>query len=115
MPLKFIAPGAVMVGPIRADRLGKVAWIGPLTNLAMGMGFVATFYLATGLGLQPGIFALGVWFNAWIAVFNLIPFMGLDGAKILSWSKLAWVLTLAGAIGMFVLAESLIGGIFLRF
>jgi Zn-dependent protease len=81
----------------------------------MGVGFVATFYLATGLGLQPGIFALGVWFNAWIAVFNLIPFMGLDGAKILSWSKLAWVLTLAGAIGMFLLAESLIGGIFLPF
>lgn len=114
---KFIAPGAVMVGPMRENRLGKVAWIGPLTNLAMGAGFVATYYLAFALRLaQPvEILAVGAWFNGWIALFNLIPFMGLDGAKILSWNKIVWVLTLAGAVGLFLVAEALRGGVFLGF
>lgn len=114
---KFIAPGAVMVGPMRENRLGKVAWIGPLTNLAMGAGFVATYYLAFGLRLAMPIeiLAVGAWFNGWIALFNLIPFMGLDGAKILSWNKIIWVLTLAGAVGLFLVAEALRGGVFLGF
>lgn len=114
---KFIAPGAVMVGPMRENRLGKVAWIGPLTNLAMGAGFVATYYLAFALrlALPVEILAIGAWFNGWIALFNLIPFMGLDGAKILSWNKIIWVLTLAGAVGLFLVAEALRGGVFLGF
>jgi Zn-dependent protease len=116
-PFKFIAPGAVMVGPISQNRLGKVAWIGPLTNLAMGAGFVLAYYFAVGLRLDLAvdILALGAWFNGWIALFNLIPFMGLDGAKILSWNKIIWVLTLAGAFGLFLVAEVLSDGIFLRF
>ena len=114
---KFIAPGAVMVGPMRENRLGKVAWIGPLTNLAMGAGFVAAYYLAFALrlALPVEILAVGAWFNGWIALFNLIPFMGLDGAKILSWNKIIWALTLAGAVGMFLVAEALSGGVFLGF
>ena len=106
-----------MVGPMRENRLGKVAWIGPLTNLAMGAGFVATYYLAFGLklALPVEILAVGAWFNGWIALFNLIPFMGLDGAKILSWNKIIWVLTLAGAVGLFLVAEALRGGVFLGF
>jgi len=114
---KFIAPGAVMVGPMRENRLGKVAWIGPLTNLAMGAGFVAAYYLAFALrlALPVEILAVGAWFNGWIALFNLIPFMGLDGAKILSWNKIIWVLSLAGAVGLFLVAEALRGGVFLGF
>jgi Zn-dependent protease len=114
---KFIAPGAVMVGPMRENRLGKVAWIGPLTNLAMGAGFAAAYYLAFALrlALPVEILAVGAWFNGWIALFNLIPFMGLDGAKILSWNKIIWVLTLAGAVGLFLVAEALRGGVFLGF
>ena len=36
MPFKFIAPGAVMVGLSDRNRFGRVAFIGPLTNLVMG-------------------------------------------------------------------------------
>lgn len=117
LQFKFIAPGAVMVGPIREDKFGKVAWIGPLTNLAMGGGFVAVYYLALALQLTIpiDILALGAWFNGWIALFNLIPFMGLDGAKIFSWNKVIWVLTLAAALGLFLVAEQLMGWVFLGF
>jgi Zn-dependent protease len=114
---KFIAPGAVMVGPIREDKFGKVAWIGPLTNLAMGSGFVVAYYLAFAmqLAVPVEILAVGAWFNGWIALFNLIPFMGLDGAKIFSWNKIVWGLTLAAALGLFLVAEIMRGGVFLRF
>ncbi|MEP0826126.1 MAG: hypothetical protein HRF40_11635, partial [Nitrososphaera sp.] len=50
-----------------------------------------------------------VWFNGFIAFFNMIPFMGLDGQKIFAWNKLVWILTFAAAIGLFV-GGDLIGG-----
>ena len=40
MPFKFIAPGAVMVGLSDKNRFGRVALIGPMTNLIMGFGFL---------------------------------------------------------------------------
>src|SRR5215210_8267521 len=40
MPFKFIAPGAVMVGLSDRNRFGRVAFIGPLTNLVMGFTFL---------------------------------------------------------------------------
>ena len=104
LPLKFIAPGAVFIGgPLSEGRHGRVALIGPLTNLAMGAGFIVTYYLAPGLseGLSSTM-RIGAFFNGWIAFFNLIPFMGLDGSKILSWNKVVWILTMAAAIGLFI-------------
>jgi len=40
---------------------------------------------------------LGViaWFNAWIAVFNLIPFGMFDGLKVFAWNKKVWALAFA--------------------
>jgi Zn-dependent protease len=40
MPFKFIAPGAVMVGLSDRNKFGRVALIGPLTNLVMGFTFL---------------------------------------------------------------------------
>jgi Zn-dependent protease len=115
MPIKFIAPGAVFIGPLSNSRHGKVAWIGPLTNLAMGGGFILA-YLASALYFDPmPIFLVGARFNAWIAIFNLIPFMGLDGAKIIGWNKIVYGLTMAGAVGLFVLVDIIGGGGTLRF
>ena len=37
MPFKFIAPGAVMIGLSDRSKFGRVALVGPLTNLVMGM------------------------------------------------------------------------------
>ena len=41
--------------------------------------------------------------NTWLALFNLIPFGPLDGAKILRWNKGIWLITIAGAGGLFVI------------
>ena len=41
----FIAPGAVMVGLSDKSRFGRIALIGPLTNLIMGFSFLISTYL----------------------------------------------------------------------
>jgi Zn-dependent protease len=113
-PLKFIAPGVVWVsGNLSRSRSGKVSWIGPLTNLAMGTGFLVSYLVLEAIGDASEILLAGVWFNGFIAFFNLIPFMGLDGQKIFGWNKIAWILTMAASVGLFVGGDLLRGGIFL--
>ena len=43
--------------------------------------------------------ALGYMINAWLALFNLIPFRGFDGQRIIEWSKPAYFGILITAIG----------------
>ena len=111
LPFKFIAPGVVWVsGNLSQSRSGRVSWIGPLTNLAMGTGFLVSYLMMAVIGSENSILLAGVWFNGFIAFFNLIPFMGLDGQKIFGWNKLVWVLTFAAAIGLFMGGDLLRSG-----
>jgi Zn-dependent protease len=100
MPFKFIAPGAVMVGISDRNRFGRVAFIGPLTNLVMGFALLA---LSSYYYPYYPYLAAGASFNGWIAIFNLMPFGMLDGQKIFDWNKVVWGLTMATAMGLFIL------------
>jgi Zn-dependent protease len=100
MPFKFIAPGAVMVGLSDRNKFGRVALIGPLTNLVMGFIFLISTYLYP---YHSYLYA-GASFNAWIAMFNLLPFGTLDGQKIFEWNKIAWGSTMAITMILFVIA-----------
>lgn len=105
LPFKFIAPGAVFIsGSVSERRNGKISLVGPLTNVALGTGFLFALMFA-----DSRLFYEGARFNAWIAIFNLIPFMGLDGSKIFSWNKLVWILALAASAGLYI-AVSLVSG-----
>lgn len=89
LPFKLISPGAVMIaGPSRLEEIGKISIAGPITNIVL-----STIFL--GLTFIPNefywIFAIGAFLNAYIAVFNLIPFGILDGFKIYTWSKRVWL------------------------
>jgi Zn-dependent protease len=88
-----------MVGLSDRSKFGRVALIGPLTNLAMGFSFLllSLFYSSSPY------FTIGATFNGWIALFNLIPFGVLDGQKILDWNKLVWGITMAAAMGLFMI------------
>jgi Zn-dependent protease len=111
LPFKFIAPGVVWVsGNLSQSRSGRVSWIGPLTNLAMGAGFLVFYLALAAADSENSILLAGVRFNGFIAFFNLIPFMGLDGQKIFGWNKLVWVLTFAAAIGLYIGGDLLGGG-----
>jgi Zn-dependent protease len=110
-PFKFIAPGAVMIsGNLSVARSGRVSLIGPLTNLAMGTGFLCIYLILAAIDSASPILLVGVRFNGFIGFFNMIPFMGLDGQKIFGWNKIIWLLTMAGAIGLFIGGDLLSGG-----
>jgi Zn-dependent protease len=110
-PFKLIAPGAVMIsGNLSVGRYGRVSLIGPLTNLAMGIGFLCVYLMTAIIDSPSAILLVGVRFNGFIGFFNMIPFMGLDGQKIFGWNKIVWVLTMAGAIGLFIVGDLLSGG-----
>ena len=45
---------------------------------------------------------VGASFNAWIAMFNLLPFGVLDGQKIFDWNKVVWACTMASTMALFI-------------
>ena len=101
IPFKFIAPGAVMIGLSDKSRFGRVALIGPLTNIVMGFSFIlATYIFPNYLYLYSGAS-----FNGWIALFNLLPFGVLDGQKIFDWNKIVWGITIALAMTLFIIGN----------
>lgn len=93
--LKFVAPGAVVVYPYRFARwgfrrprpeiasgeMGLIALAGPATNLF----FALVFSLFDGF-----LFNQLKFINAWLALFNLLPFPPLDGSKVLAWKFWVW-------------------------
>lgn len=91
-PIKFLAPGAVMINsPTSREKGGKISIAGPLVNVSFGVIFLLLYLLP----FLPNIFRIGVYLNGLIAVFNLLPFGPLDGKKVLRWDKVYWGTTLA--------------------
>ncbi|VFJ14988.1 AN1-type zinc finger domain-containing protein [Candidatus Nitrosocosmicus franklandus] len=101
MPFKFIAPGAVMVHLGDRQKFGRVALIGPVTNLIMGFAFLLLSNLYGGS--NGHYFAIGASFNGWIAMFNLIPMGVLDGQKIFDWNKIVWGISMTAAMLLFII------------
>ncbi|MEM3642235.1 MAG: hypothetical protein QXH37_09980, partial [Candidatus Bathyarchaeia archaeon] len=71
---------------------------GPSTNIIL-----SALLIAVGLTLYQPILLFAAAFNAWIALFNLIPFGILDGFKVFLWSKLLWVLTFTLSLALTIL------------
>ncbi|MFX0209744.1 MAG: site-2 protease family protein [Candidatus Hodarchaeota archaeon] len=87
---------------------GRVSAAGPVSNLILaGIFFViqgigiAVFTESTTLGIL--LFTVGftgVWLNAFLGVFNMIPFGMLDGAKVLAWDPKIWVSIIGSLIAI---------------
>ena len=101
----FAAPGAVMIYPrgtslgtsgLNRQRMGLISLAGPSTNIGLAILFLVLDVIQPAL-----LFTLGAQINTWLALFNLIPFGPLDGAKILRWNKGIWLITIAGAGSLF--------------
>lgn len=103
----FAAPGAVYIEGVGDNRrYGKISIAGPAVNLVLGVigifGCLAFNYTAF---LVP-FFALAS-MNISLAVFNLIPVMPLDGAKVWKWNKGVYLASMAVAIALLIVFYTL--------
>jgi Zn-dependent protease len=104
IPFKIISPGAVMIsGPASMDDIGKISIVGPLTNIILSTVFLGLTFVPGIPSLFSWIFAVGVFFNGYIAVFNLIPIGILDGYKIFYWNKTIWALAFAVSVPLAII------------
>lgn len=93
----FAAPGAVMIqGNVSLSKNGKISLAGPLTNLVLGILFGGIALAASGLIKTVALYGMNI--NFWLGLFNMIPFPGLDGSKVLVWNKLIYGIVLALSI-----------------
>jgi Zn-dependent protease len=87
------APGAVVIsGFVTRKEGGIIATAGPAANLIIALLFLPLVFVI------PTIAYYGLMINAWLALFNMIPFPGFDGHRIVGWSKAAYFIMLAIAI-----------------
>lgn len=88
----FAAPGATYIDAygIKERENGIISVAGPLTNVTIALLFTPLIFINGGI---PWVFEagyLGSYINIFLAAFNMIPIMPLDGAKVWRWKKLLW-------------------------
>lgn len=91
----FAAPGAVYTRGQRTIK--QQLWItaaGPITNIVLAVVF---FFVPGTVG------SYGQTINAWLALFNMIPFGPLDGKKILDASKPVFAALIIASIIVLIL------------
>lgn len=95
----FAAPGAVYIHGeyISKDQNGKISLAGPATNIILGGLFFLLIYYFSSVPILGALGLLGFTVNSFLALFNLIPFSILDGAKIFRWNPLIWIVVTAVA------------------
>ena len=82
----FLAPGAVhVVGNVKYDENGKISVAGPITNIILAVLFIF---------IDTSFSTFGYHINSWLAFFNMLPFFGLDGSKVLLWNKVVFFVTI---------------------
>jgi len=96
------APGAVFIqGHIDKIRNGRISAVGPLVNIILAVGFFGLLIFLTSYYPEPLLVRLaffGLSINGWLALFNLLPFWQLDGAKVLRWNKKIYATMIIGAV-----------------
>jgi len=99
----FAAPGAVMIaGKVNRKKNGIIAVAGPIVNIILALSFLS-YGLVTN-SLEMKFLSYGFSINAWLALFNMIPFGFFDGKKIIDWNKGFYFLVLAASIVLFLIS-----------
>ncbi len=99
----FAAPGAVVIrGQITREKNGKISLAGPLTNLVLAVLFLIPALILAKTGTINIFFNFGFKINALLALFNMIPVMPFDGAKVIAWSKPVYYATAILSLALFL-------------
>lgn len=97
------APGAVMIsGRITREKNGKISLAGPLTNIVLAIIFLIPLLIFNFEGILRMFFSYGLTINSLLALFNMIPFMPLDGKKVYDWNKSTYFISVILALVLFV-------------
>ena len=106
----FAAPGATMIyGPTLSKREnGIISVAGPLSNLVLFALFVAVAFAAQSMnnGLLLAVGLVGMQVNGMLAAFNMLPVGNLDGAKVLSWYPIVFVVVIVASFAVVWLSVS---------
>jgi Zn-dependent protease len=96
---KIISPGAVVIfGFAGKKSVGKISIAGPSTNIILSTVLVVLWFLN-----PQQILVYAAAFNAWISLFNLIPFGLLDGFKIFQWNRAVWAIAFTLSLALTIL------------
>ena len=96
---KIISPGAVVIfGFAGKKSVGKISIAGPSTNIILSTVLIALWFIN-----PQSILVYAAAFNAWISLFNLIPFGLLDGFKIFQWNKTVWTVAFTLSLALTIL------------
>lgn len=89
------APGAVFIkGKVVKEKHGKIALAGPLTNIILAFLFIFFNIIMSSNKIIDLILVYGFRINSILALFNMLPFMPFDGAKVFVWDKkIYWLMT----------------------
>jgi len=99
----------MIFGPhITPRQNGIISAVGPLTNYLFALSFLLLLYLVPGAFFQATA-EYGFMINSWLGVFNMIPFMNFDGAKIFKWNYFVWGAMVGVGVGLLILKMVLFG------
>ena len=109
----FAAPGAVWIrGNVTRNQNGKISLAGPGSNIAVSVACVALL-ITSAVGTSGTLYDIAyrlLYFNAFLAAFNMIPVMPFDGSKIWQWNKPIYIAALVAAGLLFYLGYTGLSG-----
>jgi Zn-dependent protease len=100
----FAAPGAVIIqGSVTRRENGLISLVGPGMNFLIAAATFPFTQVVDPSRPLPHTMAIVAIANAFLCLFNLLPFGPLDGRKVLRWNAFAYTAALLLAIGFIVL------------
>lgn len=100
------APGATWIsGSVTREQNGRISAAGPVSNIVIAAALIAVFLALPPTSSLGGVLVLvyllqAASVNAFLAAFNLLPIMPLDGAKVWAWNKLVYGVLMAISVGL---------------
>ena len=96
----------MIAGSATRETVGKTSLAGPVTNIILSI--LCIMIAAVG----PSLFLIVAFINAFLAVFNLIPFGIMDGLKVFRWNKAFWAVAFTAAAALTVYTYAFMMGAF---